>query len=163
MIKTENYLRTYYLLSNYIYKAFADSEPEIMKEYHLYPFPMKVQSLKRTLSDKIFAICDYYLQNKKRRNSRHLYDIYKLAPLVEINNEFKYLMDEVRNQRAKLSEKITPSARENIDIKSIINKICLEDFYKDDYNDTTRMLISDNVSYEVIKKFLKDYIEKVLL
>ncbi len=167
-VKLETALMTYSFpveekyISNYIYKSFSDSEPKIMKEYGLEPFLMKVQSLNRTLSDKIFAICDYYLQNKKRRNSRHLYDVYKLASLVEINDEFKRLMNEVRKQRAKLSEKVTPSARENIDIKSVVHKICLEDFYKDDYNDTTRIFISDNVRYEVVRDFLGDFIEKVI-
>ncbi len=38
--------------------------PEVIGEYHINPFEMKVQGLDRTLVDKVFAICDYYLQNR---------------------------------------------------------------------------------------------------
>ena len=41
-------------------------------------FEMPVQTLERTLIDKIFAICDYYLENMKERDSRHIYDICKI-------------------------------------------------------------------------------------
>lgn len=43
-----------------------------------------LQGLDRTLVDKVFAICDYYLQNRIKKHSRHIYDIYKLLPLVEV-------------------------------------------------------------------------------
>lgn len=36
---------------------------------------MNVQSLKRTFVDKIFAICDYRIQDMQDRDSRHLYGI----------------------------------------------------------------------------------------
>lgn len=39
---------------------------------------MNVQSVKRTFVDKIFAVCDYRIQNMQDRDSRHLYDICKL-------------------------------------------------------------------------------------
>ena len=32
--------------------------PEVIGEYHINPFEMKVQGLDRTLVDKVFAICD---------------------------------------------------------------------------------------------------------
>ena len=53
-------------------------------EYHIESFEMKVQGLDRTLTDEVFAICDYYMQNRIKKHSRHIYDIYKLLPLVEI-------------------------------------------------------------------------------
>ena len=34
---------------------------------------MKVQGLDRTLADKIFAICDYYMQGKVKKHSRHIH------------------------------------------------------------------------------------------
>ena len=49
--------------------------PELLKRYDLNAFCMKVQGLDRTLVDKVFAVCDYYLQNRVRKHSRHLYDI----------------------------------------------------------------------------------------
>lgn len=35
---------------------------------------MQVQSVERTFVDKIFAVCDYKIQNVQDRDSRHLYD-----------------------------------------------------------------------------------------
>lgn len=39
---------------------------EIIEEYGLQPFTMTVQTLDRTLIDKVFALCDYYLQGKTK-------------------------------------------------------------------------------------------------
>ena len=55
--------------------------PDYAEEFSLIPFSMKIQGIDRTLADKIFAICDYYLQGKEQKHSRHIYDIYKLLPL----------------------------------------------------------------------------------
>ena len=57
---------------------------------------MKVQSLERTFIDKVFAICDYRLQDMQDRDSRHLYDIAKILPQIRINNDLKALIDKVR-------------------------------------------------------------------
>lgn len=55
---------------------------EIKEDYiinnSLEPFEIEVQSLERTFIDKVFAICDYYLLNEVLRQSRHIYDIYKI-------------------------------------------------------------------------------------
>ena len=51
-------------------------------DYGLYPFDMKVQGLDRTFVDKVFAICDYYLQDNINKHSRHLYDVYGTLTLV---------------------------------------------------------------------------------
>lgn len=75
-------------ISNYIYDTLKNEEPELIKKYNLIPFEMSVQCINRTLADKIFAVCDYYLQGKAQRNSRHLYDIFKLLNYVEIDEEF---------------------------------------------------------------------------
>ena len=66
---------------------------------------MRVQSLNRTLIDKIFAVCDYYLQGKAHRNARHLYDIYKLSKYVRIDKDFLELVGEVRNHRIEMGTK----------------------------------------------------------
>ena len=34
---------------------------------------INVQSIERTFIDKVFAICDYYIQDMQDRDSRHLY------------------------------------------------------------------------------------------
>ena len=58
-------------------------------------FEMKVQGIDRTLADKVFAVCDYYLQGKVAKHARHLYDIYKLLPLVPQDENFRELVKEV--------------------------------------------------------------------
>lgn len=44
---------------------------------------INVQSVERTFVDKVFAVCDYKIQNMQDRDSRHLYDICKLLGLVD--------------------------------------------------------------------------------
>lgn len=68
---------------------------------------MNVQSLKRTFVDKIFAICDYRIQDMQDRDSRHLYDVCKLLGQIELNDELDALIDEVRGDRM-LSKIIHP-------------------------------------------------------
>lgn len=52
---------------------------------------MNVQSIERTFVDKVFAVCDYKIQNTQDRDSRHLYDICKLLREVEINIALSWL------------------------------------------------------------------------
>ena len=44
-----------------IYGAIKDSASDIISDYGLEPFSMKVQSVSRTFIDKIYALCDYYI------------------------------------------------------------------------------------------------------
>lgn len=144
-------------IDNYIYKALSEEEPELMETYGLTPFAMRVQALDRTLIDKIFAICDYYMLHRANRNSRHLYDVYMLSKLVTKDDAFRDLVVEVREHRKSMDEKITPSARENVNIKEIIRKICSEDFYKQDYQDNTVRLISDDIDYVTVRDFYREF------
>ncbi|MBR6647491.1 MAG: nucleotidyl transferase AbiEii/AbiGii toxin family protein [Clostridia bacterium] len=57
---------------NYIGDMMTEEAPDYIEQYQLSPFKMKVQSMDRTLADKVFAICDYYLQGKVNGHSRHL-------------------------------------------------------------------------------------------
>ena len=77
---------------------------------------MRVQSLNSTLIDKVFAVCDYYLQGKANRNARHLYDIYKLAEHVEIDDDFLKLVKEIRAHRIDMGSEIAPAAPLDVDI-----------------------------------------------
>ena len=107
-------------LGNYILDALGTEEEELITTYDLRTFPMRVQSLNRTLIDKVFAVCDYYLQSKAHRNARHLYDILEL-----------------------------------------VRKVCDEDFYKEDYRETTLKLISDSLEYEMLKRHYRELVEKI--
>ena len=103
-------------------------------------------TISRTYIDKVFALCDYYMQGKPKRYSRHLYDLYKLRKHVVFDEEFIRLIKEVRNHRAKL--KICPSAQEGVDISALIHEFCEKEFYRQDYVSITKYFIDDMVEYK---------------
>ena len=71
----------------------------LANKYDLRPFPIHVQTLERTLIDKVFAICDYYLKNETERNSRHIYDIYKILTKIQLDDKLSSLVNNVRDDR----------------------------------------------------------------
>ena len=119
---------------------------DLAEQFSLGRFSMNLQSLERTYIDKVFALCDYYLQGKSKRYSRHLYDIYKLTPLVEFNDEFAVLVREVREHRSRM--RICPSADAAVDISAVILEFCNNSFYREDYQAITDYFAKDAVSYD---------------
>ena len=148
-------------LGNYILDALGADEKEFISQYDLGTFPMRVQSLNRTLIDKAFAVCDYYLLGKAHRNARHLYDICKLAGHVDMDDAFMDLVKEVRAHRINMGSEIAPAAPLDVNILELVQRICDEDFYKDDYKDTTLKLISDSLEYEMLKNYYKELAERM--
>lgn len=148
-------------LGNYILDALGSEEKELIETYDLETFPMRVQSLNRTLIDKVFAVCDYYMQGKDRRNARHLYDIYKLTEHVKIDEAFLKLVNEVRLHRIKMGSGIAPAAPLDVNILELVQKICDEDFYKEDYRETTLKLISDSLDYEMLKNHYQELVKRI--
>ena len=45
-------------VGSYIGELLQEEAPEMLTEYSLNPFEMKVQGLDRTLIDKVFAVCE---------------------------------------------------------------------------------------------------------
>ena len=113
----------------------------------------KVQGLDRTLVDKVFAICDYYMQDRVKKHSRHIYDIYKLIDLVPQTKEFKALVEEVRNVRAMTN--ICPSAQPEVNVPDMLNFLIRNEIYKDDYENVTSRILEEKVSYEVAIEAVK--------
>ena len=146
-------------IDSIIYGAIKNSAPDIITAYGLEPFSMKVQSVIRTFIDKIYALCDYYLEDKSKRYSRHLYDLHMLYPTISFNNDFETLIQQVREHRSQLP--ICPSAKDNVDIKSLINEFLDREFYKSDYENITRTLISDDVTYEQTSLTLREISDKL--
>ena len=141
-------------IRNYI----ADYAKDIsLKDYGLEPFMMNVQVLERTLIDKVFAICDYYLAEKSRRLSRHIYDIHKILPRINFNEQFRKLLQKVREIRSSLD--ICPSAKPGININQLLKEICDKDFFKSDYEGVTQFFIFDNIKYKETKESLKKIID----
>ncbi len=148
-------------ITSVIYEHLKNTDMDIVSQYGLEPFNMKTQSLTRTLIDKLFAICDYYMLNKPTRNSRHLYDVYQLCNHVDIDESLRELLEEVREHRASIDINVTPSARRYVDILGILDEIVTNDFYKKDYEESTKKLISDNIEYEMVVQCYSDVIRKL--
>lgn len=119
---------------------------DIISEYNLEPFELNVQAVERTFVDKLFAICDYYLNGKIDEHSRHLYDLYKMSDVVKIDGSLKDLFFNVKEERK--AHKACLSAQDNIDIKKCIQEIIDKDIYINDYKNITALLIFDKVEYE---------------
>lgn len=143
-------------ITSIIYENLKDEAPEIISEYGLEPFIMKTQSLVRTFIDKLFAVCDYYMNGKATRNSRHLYDIYKLYPYITMDGDFRKLVVDVRKHRANMDIKIAPSAKADVEILQKVNEIVKTKFYLNDYENSTMKLIRDDIEYD---KVIQCYLE----
>ena len=107
---------------------------------------MNVQSIERTFVDKVFAVCDYKIQNMQDRDSRHLYDICKLLREVELNEELDQLIDMVRDDR--MQSKNNPSAQLEYIIPDILKEIIRSRFYEPDYKNVTQKLLYEDISYD---------------
>ena len=127
--------------------------PELLEKYELNAFRMKVQGLDRTLADKVFAVCDYYLQNRVRKHSRHLYDIYMLLPLVRQDEAFRTLVQEVRTVRKP--SLICLSAKDGVDIPALLTEIIRNEVYREDYRNLTEKLLEEKVDYDTAVTALK--------
>ena len=107
---------------------------------------MNVQSIERTFVDKVFAVCDYKIQNMQDRDSRHLYDICKLLREVEMNEELDKLIDMVRDDR--MQSKNNPSAQLEYLIPDMLKAIIRSRFYESDYKNVTQKLLYEDISYD---------------
>lgn len=107
---------------------------------------MSVQSVERTFVDKVFAVCDYKIQNMQDRDSRHLYDICKLLREVELNKELDKLIDMVRDDR--MQSKNNPSAQLDYYIPDMLKEIIRSRFYESDYKNVTQKLLYEDISYD---------------
>ena len=144
----------------------SKSREDIIKKYDLSPFEIKTQTIERTFIDKIFAICDYYLEKEItgkdniQKHSRHLYDIYKIYPLIEQDNNLKDLIQEVRTLRK--DHKTCYSAQSDLSINEILTEIINKDIYKKDYQTITKPLLYENIAYEDTVNTLNEIISSNL-
>lgn len=120
-------------------------------------FTMNVQSLERTFVDKIFAVCDYRIQNMWDKDSRHLYDIAKIIPHIDLDESLSELIEKVRKDRMK--SKNNPSAQLKYNINELLNDIIDNRFFESDYNTLTTKLLYEECCYD---KAIKEGIAKVL-
>ena len=130
---------------------------DIVEAYALQPFEVNVQSLDRTFIDKVFAVCDYYLDGRIFEHSRHLYDLYKMHPLVKFDDNFKMLVREVRE--ARKGKGFCLSAQDGVSVPRLLEKIISENTYKKDYEEITANLLYEQVAYVEAMAVLKNVIE----
>ena len=158
VIETSYYLTAFpcenLTIHNYVTDFCNDNNIRLPLKFESGLFKMNVQSLERTLIDKVFAVCDYYIQNMQERDSRHLYDIAKLLTIVKLDDSLKPLIQRVRSDRLKL--KNNPSAQPQYDINELLNRIIISRFYEYDYKNITTKLLYENVTYDdAIEKGIK--------
>ncbi len=135
------------MTDNYIYRFLRQSNQiHLAEEFNLMPFEITVQTIERTLVDKVFALCDYYMAGNTDRHSRHLYDIHKILENTILPESFVTLIGEVRALRAPFP--ICPSAAGEININCILREIINKSIYKQDYKQITENLLFSPVSYE---------------
>ena len=111
---------------------------------------MNVQAVERTFVDKVFAVCDYKIQNMQDRDSRHLYDICKLLGIVKLDQHLDELIDVVRDDR--MQSKNNPSAQLEYDIPQMLREIIRSRFYEADYKNVTQKLLYEEISYDYAVK-----------
>jgi hypothetical protein len=117
-----------------------------IEEYEMKPFEIRVQTLDRTLVDKVFAICDYAVSNNTTGYSRHVYDLHRLLSIVVLDDKLKALVKEVRADRKKHERCYT--AGDEYDIPSILKQIIEKRIYYKDYEEITAKVLFDGTSYE---------------
>ena len=140
-------------VNSYIGDMMKTEAPDLRKSYKLEPFEMKVQALDRTLVDKVFAICDYYLDGNVSKHSRHIYDVFKLLQIVPQTEDFKALVTKVREERAK--SRRCPSAKPEVDMPELLRMIVDSNAYKRDYDDLTSRLLEEPLDYDTAVSALR--------
>ena len=144
-------------VDSYVYQYLSKENMEIIREFGLEPFEMTLQSLERTFADKVFAICDYYMEGKVKRHSRHIYDLYMLLPKISLDAEYKELVSEIRKHRAKMS--ICPSAQPEVNVSEVLKEIIDKEIYKADYKEITTYFQNQPLEYEKAISVLKTILD----
>lgn len=149
IIETSYYQTSYpvekHVVSSFVGKFCDANNIELPIPFDASKFVMDIQSLERTFIDKVFAVCDYRIQNMQDRDSRHLYDIYKLINSIELD-ELGLLVNKVREDRMR--SKNNPSANIKYDIPSMLKEIIASRFYESDYRNVTRKLLYEEIEYD---------------
>ena len=133
---------------------------ELIHDYQLEPFEITVQTAERTMIDKVFALCDYYLAGTIDEHSRHIYDLHKLHNVVKIDDSFYDLINKVKKDRS--GHKTCLSAQEGENVNKLLLKIVESNIYQQDYDDKTYNLLFKKVSYDEAITTLKEIAETMM-
>lgn len=131
------------------------------ESYDLMPFEITTQTIERTLVDKIFALCDYYIDGKVERHSRHIYDIHKIVESLGIIDGLDTLIPEVRLVRSEVP--VCHSAKPNVCVSDVLYEIIENHAYREDYERITSGLLFVPESYDNAIMSLKRIADSGLL
>lgn len=146
------------MVDNYIYRFLNKiGRLDLAEIYDLMPFEITTQTIERTLVDKVFALCDYYMQEKTERHSRHLYDIHKIVENMGISDELQKLIPEVRAVRSEMI--VCPLAKEGVCVADVLREIIESQVYKSDYEDITMGLLFVPETYDAVIQSLKKILD----
>lgn len=145
------------MISSFVGETVEKYNNEAALEYNLLAFKMPVQDIRRTFIDKVFALCDYYLEGKSERYSRHIYDINQILTKIPLADISRQLVDEVRQERLKDSRCL--SVKDGMNPSTLLTEIVEKDFFKDDYNDKTEKLLYKFIPYDQVIESIKEIIK----
>ena len=145
------------MISSFVGETVEKYNNEAALEYNLLAFKMPVQDIRRTFIDKVFALCDYYLEGKSERYSRHIYDINQILTKIPLADISRQLVDEVRQERLKDSRCL--SVKDGMNPNTLLAEIVEKDFFKDDYNDKTEKLLYKFIPYDQVIESIKEIIK----
>lgn len=165
LVETTYISKTYPILEKetkcFIYDYLEEIDRrDLIEKFDVEPFKIKVQSLERTFIDKIFALCDSSLKQDLTRSSRHIYDLYKIYPLINIDETLKDLFNKVKEER-KLNKRCI-SAQDGFDVGKKLKEIVALNIFEKDYKEVTSEIIYDNITYSeailVLEKICNEFL-----
>ena len=145
------------MISSFVGETVEKYNNEAALEYNLLAFKMPVQDIRRTFIDKVFALCDYYLEGKSERYSRHIYDINQILTKIPLADISRQLVDEVRQERLKDSRCL--SVKDGMNPNTLLAEFVEKDFFKDDYNDKTEKLLYKFIPYDQVIESIREIIK----
>jgi len=120
----------------------------VIRQYGLEPFDVTVQSLERTFVDKIFALGTHYMDGRIKRQSRHLYDLYKILPHIKIDSQMRELFDKVRlSWKNRKGQYDRTAAEDAEDLPKLLKEFIDNDAFYEDYERLTKPLLYEDVAY----------------
>jgi predicted nucleotidyltransferase component of viral defense system len=119
----------------------------LVERYELERFSLNVIAIERAFTDKVFAIADYYLNGEiPRRQSRHVYDLYKLEAITKLDVVLGELFARVRSERE--GNRKCSSASPDVSLADVIREIYDRQIYRHDYESITMPLLYEEVNYD---------------
>ncbi|GAY78708.1 hypothetical protein NBRC111894_4262 [Sporolactobacillus inulinus] len=154
--------------TNYIFDYLQKQKQDaLIEKYEMNAFDIQVQSIERTFIDKIFALCDYTIDGKYNRNSRHLYDLYMIYREYKqqlTRDLIRPLFIQVAKERSKSEH--AHSAVKGFKLLEACRKVIEDDHFKEDYEGTSNVqlfLPIESVTYQMIIGNFNDIIESGII